>query len=105
MAKITSVIIGDTGTQAKDKINEAIETVETNTTLTGDGNVGTELAVNPDLVLDTLQFSGGSGTLAISLPFATHSAASYQGAFTLGYSNGISVQVNGTGYNDPGRQD
>ena len=50
-------------------------------------------------------FSGGSGTLAISLPFATDAGASYQGVFTLGYNNGISVQVNGTGYNDPGRQD
>jgi hypothetical protein len=46
MSKISPVNIGDTGLVAKDKLNEAIETVEVDgVTVTGDGNVGTPLNV------------------------------------------------------------
>jgi hypothetical protein len=45
MAKITQVTNGLLGSDARARINEAIETVEVDTTLTGDGNVGTPLSV------------------------------------------------------------
>ena len=55
MAKITSVNSGDTGLVSRNKINEAIETVEvTGPVLTGDGNVGTELTFNESSVTTNL---------------------------------------------------
>jgi hypothetical protein len=44
MAKITAVTNGLQGLLARQQINAAIETVETDSTITGDGNVGTELS-------------------------------------------------------------
>lgn len=46
MGKISAVNIGDTGTAAKDKINEAMQTVESDSTLSGDGTAATPLGVN-----------------------------------------------------------
>ena len=45
MAKITSIANGESGSSTRTKINTAMASVETDATITGDGNVGTALAV------------------------------------------------------------
>ena len=55
----------------------------------------------------SIQYSGQSGTtgtMLISIPFATSSSASWQGSFTLGYQGGFTT-YGGVGYTDPGRSD
>ena len=54
------------------------------------------------LSLQWSAFSGGSGALVVSLPFAISAVASYQGTTFLAYSSGISQLVHGSGYVDPG---
>jgi hypothetical protein len=47
MAKITQINNGDSGLVARTKINTALSSVETDATITGNGNVGTPLSVDP----------------------------------------------------------
>ncbi len=55
MAKIIQVNNGDSGLVSRNKLNQAIETVEVDgVKITGDGNVGTELTVD-DTALDSAQ--------------------------------------------------
>lgn len=46
MAKITSINNGEAGSSVRSKLNTAMASVETDATLTGDGNVGTALSVD-----------------------------------------------------------
>ncbi len=60
MSKISEVIIGDSGEVARNKINEAIETVETDATITGDGTVESPLSAVPTGIVepvDKLEFN------------------------------------------------
>jgi hypothetical protein len=55
----------------------------------------------------TIQYSGQSGTtgtMLISIPFATSVSASWQGSFILGYQGGFTT-IGHVGYTDPGRSD
>ncbi len=66
MAKITQVNNGDSGLVSRNKLNQAIETVEVDgVKITGDGNIGTSLTVD-DTQLDAAQIPFVSTTPFIS---------------------------------------
>ena len=80
----------------------------TNPTVTYAAQVGTYTKVGNrvmyEMVIYTTAASGGSGTLAVSLPFATSNGANQYHCAVVGYSDNISSPVK-TGYTDPGRAD
>jgi hypothetical protein len=46
--------------------------------------------------------SGGTGNVGVTLPFTTSSTASFQGATFTAYAGGLSVNIGGSSYVDPG---
>jgi hypothetical protein len=93
MGKIDQIIVFpnpgyDTGETAKDKVNNAMKTVETDATLTGDGNTGTELKLNPAKTVTRIRSTLSVVTNNINLDL--------QGANELKANNRVAITANVT---------
>jgi len=88
MGKITPVNNGDTGLDARTKLNEAMQTVESNGTLTGEGTTANPLAVVNSGVPESKTRTG------TNLVFDEMSGAFYNAAAP---SNAAAITLDGAG--------
>lgn len=103
MVKIITVNNGDTGLSARNKINTAMAAVSSDATLTGDGNVGTELSVDASQLnaadiktvyesnADTNAFTDAEKTKLAGV--ATGATANSTDAFLLSRANHTGTQA------------
>jgi hypothetical protein len=88
MGKVTQVNNLDSGLTARTNFNEAMKAVETDATLTGDGNTGTELKLNPVKTITRIRSTLSVVTNNINLDL--------QGANELKANNRVAITANAT---------
>lgn len=107
MAKVTQVSNGDSGVSARTAYNEAMKTVEVDSSLTGDGTSSNPLGVS-DGVLGlehiaiycsdlTTNLSTGTDVAYIHMPFPMDLTSVRAGVIDAPTGSGITVDINASG--------